>query len=82
VKMQSPKSVIVAAPVGPTETIEKLASEADKVVCLETPEPFFAIGQFYTEFPQVEDDEVRRILESGDVRPGSAGPRRASSTSP
>jgi len=64
VKMQAPKSLVVAIPVGPTETIAKLAPEVDRVVCLETPEPFFAIGQFYSDFKQVEDDEVRRILNS------------------
>jgi putative phosphoribosyl transferase len=64
VKMQGPRSVIVAVPVGPAETIAKLTNEADEVVCLETPEPFFAIGQFYSEFPQVEDDEVRQILKN------------------
>jgi predicted phosphoribosyltransferase len=58
------ESVVVAAPVGPAESIAKLSKEADRVVCLETPEPFFAIGQFYSEFEQVEDDEVRRILEA------------------
>lgn len=64
VRMQHPKSVIVAVPVGPSETIAKLAGEADRVVCLETPEPFFAIGQFYSEFGQVEDEEVKRILDA------------------
>ena len=64
VRMQGARSVIVAVPVGPAETIAKLAREADRVVCLETPEPFFAIGQFYSEFNQVEDDEVRRILDA------------------
>lgn len=72
VKTQGPKSVIVAVPVGPVETIARLAGEADRVVCLETPEPFFAIGQFYSEFPQVEDDEVRRILEIERTGPKSA----------
>jgi len=64
VRMQGARSVIVAVPVGPAETIAKLTGEADRVVCLETPEPFFAIGQFYSEFNQVEDDEVRRILDA------------------
>jgi putative phosphoribosyl transferase len=62
VKRQGPKSVVLAVPVGPSETIAKLSREVDKVVCLEMPEPFFAIGEFYSEFGQVEDDEVRRIL--------------------
>lgn len=64
VKRQGPRSVVVAVPVGPTETIVRLSEEADRVVCLETPEPFFAIGEFYSEFGQVEDEEVRRILDS------------------
>jgi predicted phosphoribosyltransferase len=63
VRSDGPKSLIVAAPVGPAETVARLAQEADQVVCLEMPEPFFAIGQFYSDFPQVEDDEVRRILD-------------------
>lgn len=75
VKMQGAKSVIVAVPVGPTETIAKLAREADRVVCLETPEPFFAIGQFYSEFNQVEDDEVRRILDARAAEPKRASAR-------
>ncbi len=72
VKMQNPKSVVVAVPVGPTETIARLAAEADRVVCLETPEPFFAIGQFYSDFRQVEDDEVRRILDAHGAGPANA----------
>ncbi|MDV3244376.1 MAG: hypothetical protein LYZ66_04280 [Nitrososphaerales archaeon] len=64
VRMQRPKSVIVAVPVGPAETIAKMSAEADRVVCLETPEPFFAIGEFYSDFEQVEDEEVKRILNS------------------
>jgi putative phosphoribosyl transferase len=71
VKSQGPKLVVVAVPVGPAETIAKLDSEADKVVCLDMPEPFFAIGQFYADFPQVEDDEVRELLESAGKERGS-----------
>ena len=82
VKVQGPKSVVVAVPVGPSETIAKLANEADKVVCLETPEPFFAIGQFYAEFPQVEDDEVRRILDGHRARRAEPDAKRTASTSP
>ncbi|MDV3293904.1 MAG: hypothetical protein LYZ70_06505 [Nitrososphaerales archaeon] len=64
VRRQAPKSVVVAAPVGPVETVARMSGEADRVVCLETPKPFFAIGEFYSEFEQVEDDEVKRILSS------------------
>jgi putative phosphoribosyl transferase len=82
VRTQHPKSVIVAVPVGPPDTIAKIAREADRVVCLETPEPFFAIGQFYSEFPQVEDDEVRRILDARGAGTGQAKVGNAISTSP
>lgn len=56
------KTVCVAVPVGPTDTLEQLRQEADDVVCLATPEPFSAIGQWYREFDQTGDEEVRRLL--------------------
>jgi putative phosphoribosyl transferase len=62
VKRRGASRVIVAAPVAPADTIAKLSLVADRVVCLRTPEPFYAIGQFYREFEQVEDGEVREIL--------------------
>lgn len=71
VRAQAPASVVVAVPMGPAETISRLANEADRVVCLETPEPFFAIGQFYSDFPQVEDEEVKRILDAHRKASGS-----------
>ena len=39
-----------------------LAREADEVVCLATPEPFWAIGRFYRDFPQTSDEEVKALL--------------------
>jgi len=54
--------VLVAVPVGPPETIADLSRFADRVICLNTPEPFYAIGGFYDEFGQVEDDAVRHAL--------------------
>lgn len=62
VKQQQPKSVIAAVPVASVEAWEVLAGEADEVVCLATPEPFYAVGLWYEEFPQVTDEEVRRLL--------------------
>jgi putative phosphoribosyl transferase len=55
-------AVILAVPVGPPDTISELSKVADRVVCLSTPQPFYAIGEFYSEFEQVEDDTVRKIL--------------------
>lgn len=61
-RQQQPSRVVVAVPVAPLETVEVLRGEADEVVCLATPEPFFAIGRFYRDFPQTSDEEVKDIL--------------------
>ena len=57
------KIIVIAVPVGPPDTIRDLAREADKVVCLLQPEFFYAVGQFYHEFGQVEDAEAIAILK-------------------
>jgi putative phosphoribosyl transferase len=62
-KAQGARRVILAVPVAPAEGVRSLSREADDVVCLETPEPFFAVGQWYRDFPQTEDDEVVQLLE-------------------
>ena len=54
--------VVLATPVAPSQTLQELSAEADRVVCLSTPEDFYAVGQFYNNFEQVEDEEVIRIL--------------------
>lgn len=59
-----PKRLILAVPVAPAETIEAMRAEADNIVCLETPPDFLAVGQFYRDFHQVDDGEVRHILAS------------------
>ena len=56
------KTLVVAVPVGPPSTIDELKKEAERVVCLYTPEPFYAIGQFYEDFEQTSDEEVTRLL--------------------
>jgi putative phosphoribosyl transferase len=63
VKKRNPKEVVVAVPVAPADAVETLASDGNRVICLETPGPFLAIGEFYGSFDQVEDGEVKRILE-------------------
>jgi putative phosphoribosyl transferase len=62
IRQQQPARVVVAVPVAPVETIEALRREADEVVCLVTPEPFWAIGRFYLDFPQTSDEEVKALL--------------------
>ncbi len=55
--------VVVATPVAPSEVFERLSADADEVVVIDTPEPFFAIGQFYFDFSQTPDAEVSSLLE-------------------
>lgn len=61
-KQQGPARLIVAVPVAPPDTVEALRREADEVVCLATPEPFWGVGRWYEDFAQTTDDEVRQIL--------------------
>lgn len=62
IRSKGAKSVTVAVPVGPPDTIRELEKLADRVVCLLTPEPFYAIGQFYDDFSQTSDEEVTELL--------------------
>jgi predicted phosphoribosyltransferase len=61
-RMRNPKRLVLAVPVGPTDNIAELRSEADDVVCLEDHEFFGAIGVYYANFSQVSDEEVIEIL--------------------
>jgi putative phosphoribosyl transferase len=55
--------IVIAAPVAPGSTCDRLGSEVDDLVCLETPEPFYGVGQFYFNFSQVTDREVNELLD-------------------
>ena len=63
IKQQQPKKIVVAIPVGPPETIHEIAQQVDEIICLEQPTTFFAIGAFYDNFPQVEDEEAITYLK-------------------
>ncbi len=54
--------LVAALPVAPSETAEKVSTQVDECVVLESPEPFYAVGQHYLDFRQVEDEEVIRCL--------------------
>jgi putative phosphoribosyl transferase len=58
-----PARLILAVPVAPPDTIERLRAEADEVVCLMMPEPFYAVGKHYDDFTQTSDREVIDLLE-------------------
>jgi len=57
-----PARLVLAVPVAPPDTLDRLAVEADEVICLATPEPFYAVGQFYRHFEQTADEEVVDLL--------------------
>jgi putative phosphoribosyl transferase len=61
-RSQQPKKIIVAVPVAPISAYQELETEVDEVVCLATPEPFYAIGLWYDNFSQTTDDQVRNLL--------------------
>ena len=62
-KKQKPAKLILAVPVGPPDTVARLREEVDKLVCLDTPHLFWAVGAFYVVFDQTSDEEVVRLLE-------------------
>jgi putative phosphoribosyl transferase len=62
-RKQQPARIVVAVPVGPPSTFLLLRAETDEVVCVRTPEPFFAISLWYERFPQTSDENVLDLLE-------------------
>lgn len=56
------RRVVLAVPVAPDESVAEMATVADEVVALETPTPFYAVGEWYAQFTQTPDDEVGRLL--------------------
>ena len=62
VRLHRPARVVVAVPVGAPETCREFADVADEIVCARTPEYFAAVGQWYRDFSQTTDDEVRQLL--------------------
>jgi putative phosphoribosyl transferase len=73
-KVQGPERLVVAVPVAAPETCEAMRWEVDDVVCALAPEPFIAVGQWYHDFSQITDDEVRELLHRGWEAPMSAPP--------
>jgi putative phosphoribosyl transferase len=59
-----PARIVIAVPVAPLSTCNELQFEVDELVCLEMPEPFYGVGQFYDDFSQVSDEQVKELLDS------------------
>jgi hypothetical protein len=71
-RQEKPAMLIAALPVGPQDTMPKLSEHADETVCLRAPPVFSAIGQFYSQFAQVQDDELLKILKQENLRRAGA----------
>jgi putative phosphoribosyl transferase len=57
-----PSLLVLAVPVAPRETLADLSAEADEIICLKSPDPFFAVGMHYRDFSQTSDQEVIELL--------------------
>ena len=68
-RAKNPAKLVAAVPVSPPDTLRKVEKFADEVICLEAPAHFMAVGQFYLDFPQVEDDEVVQLLRASSHSP-------------
>ncbi len=69
-RARHPARLVVAVGVAPPDALTRLRAHADQVVCLLTPVDFSAVGQFYRDFGQVRDDEVRALLSAWRNTPG------------
>jgi putative phosphoribosyl transferase len=63
-RQMKPAAIVIATLVAPLDTCKRLRHEVDELVCVEMPEPYYGVGQFYHDFSQVSDDEVNELLDS------------------
>lgn len=82
IRTRGPARLVAAVPVAPPETCEALATRADEMICLYTPEELYAVGLWYADFTQTSDAEVRQLLEVSHAasseratQPGPTDPR-------
>jgi putative phosphoribosyl transferase len=68
-----PARIVAAVPVGAAETCAEFRDVVDEVVCSETPEPFWAVGNWYDDFSQTTDEEVRGLLQRARAEAGARG---------
>jgi predicted phosphoribosyltransferase len=65
-RQMNPSRIVVGVPIASPQTCNELQDEADEVVCVATPEPFYAVGIWYQDFSQTSDDEVRALLQAAE----------------
>ena len=73
-RQERPARIIVAVPVAPPETCSELRPIVDEIICLMTPDPFYAVGLWYEDFSQTTDEEVRDYLERARVDASNPAP--------
>jgi len=76
-RQMRPARIVIAVPVAPSSTCNRLRFEADELVCLHMPDPFFGVGRFYDDFSQVSDEEVNELLDKASKRGREARHRNA-----
>jgi predicted phosphoribosyltransferase len=87
-RREQPKRIVVAVPVAPASAIRSLKAHADEVVALLVPDDFFAVGSYYDDFSQVEDEEVARYMDLSREQEATAAiarpskPRESEAASP
>lgn len=62
-RQQNPAKIVVAVPVSAPQTCNEYRMGVDEIICAATPEPFYGVGQWYLDFSQTTDEEVRELLE-------------------
>ena len=73
-KRKKPAQIVVAVPVAAPETCAEMESEVDQVICVVTPEPFRSVGEWYRDFSQTSDEEVRDLLRRAGAFPENDRP--------
>jgi predicted phosphoribosyltransferase len=68
-RQMNPARIVIATPVAPPSTCNRLRFDVDELVCVEMPEPFYGVGQFYGDFSQVSDEEVNELLDRASHKP-------------
>lgn len=64
IRRRQPERLVIAVPVGSADTCARIRGEADELICVETPSPFYSVGSWYADFSQTSDEEVRRLLDA------------------
>ena len=66
-RQQEPARIVVAVPVSAVQTCDEYRMGVDEIICASTPEPFMGVGQWYLDFSQTTDEEVRELLTKADA---------------